>query len=112
MVNTSRCFWIDFRLRVSAATQSQTDQDTITYRHLSLDAVDAEQFGVSLLSIMLTCVSLHILIQKAKATSELTVIAAEIQINVICLKSFIRLYKLSYSYLQFAVFLLKIIEDE
>ena len=81
MVNTSRCFWIDFRLRVSAATQSQTDQDTITYRHLSLDAVDAEQFGVSLLSIMLTCVSLHILIQKATATSKLTVIAAEMQIH-------------------------------
>ena len=49
---------------------------------------------------------------KATATSELKVIAAEMQINVICLKSFIRLYKLSYSYLQFAVFLLEIILTE
>ena len=36
---------------------------------------------MSLLSTMLTGVSLHILIQKATATSELTVIVAEMQIH-------------------------------
>ena len=76
---------------------------------MSLDAVDVEQFDVSLLLIMLTGVSLHILIQKAIATYELTVVAAEMQIDLFCLKSFIRLYKVDYSYLQFAVFLLEIL---
>ena len=42
-----------------------------------MDAVDAEQFDVSLLLIMLTCVSLRILIQKATATSEMTVVTLE-----------------------------------
>ena len=61
---------------------------------------------------MLTCVSVHILIQKGTATSELTVVAAEMQIYLLCLKSLKRLYKVSYSYLQFAVFLLEIIQTE
>ena len=61
---------------------------------------------------MLTGVSVHILIEKAIATYELTVVAAEMQIYLFCPKSFIRLYKLSYSYLQFGVFLLAIFESE
>ena len=46
-----------------------------------LDAVDVNQFNLSLLSIMLTDVSLHIVIQKATAISELTVIVAEMLIH-------------------------------
>ena len=48
---------------------------------MSLDAVDAQQFDVSLLLIILTGVTIDMLIQKTIVMSELTVITAEMQIH-------------------------------
>ena len=48
---------------------------------MSLDAVDAVQFNVSLLLIILTGITVDMLIQKAAVMSKLTVITAEMQIH-------------------------------